>query len=61
MKVSDPVQICDLSRAYVMAAQAAGIPFTPDFNGPRQAGTGFVQLTTRAAGCLPPMPSCIRR
>lgn len=45
LKVSDPVQICDLSRAYVMAAQAAGLAFTPDFNGPRQAGTGFFQLT----------------
>jgi choline dehydrogenase len=47
LSVSDPVQICELSRAYVMAAQAAGIAFTPDFNGPRQAGTGYFQLTTK--------------
>ena len=47
LSVSDPVHICELSRAYVMAAQAAGIAFTPDFNGPRQAGTGFFQLTTK--------------
>lgn len=47
LSVSDPVHICGLSRAYVLAAQAAGIAFTPDFNGPRQAGTGFFQLTTK--------------
>lgn len=45
--VSDPVHINSLSRSYVMAAQEAGIPFTPDFNGPRQTGTGFFQLNTR--------------
>lgn len=44
-KVSDPVQICDLSRRYVMAAQATGIPFTSDFNGPQQQGVGYFQLT----------------
>ncbi len=47
MAVSDPVHLCELSRAYVMAAQASGIPFTPDFNGPRQAGTGFVQMNIK--------------
>lgn len=46
LKVSDPVHVCDLSRRYVQAAQAAGIDFNPDFNGPRQAGAGFFQLTT---------------
>ena len=46
LKVSDPRQICELSRAYVQSAQAIGLPFTPDFNGPRQTGTGFFQLTT---------------
>lgn len=44
-KVSDPIQICDLSRKYVLAAQAAGIPATLDFNGPRQTGAGYFQLT----------------
>ncbi|MCV2894661.1 GMC family oxidoreductase [Lentibacter sp. XHP0401] len=44
-KVSDPVQICDLSRSYVLAAQAAGIPFNNDFNGPRQTGAGYFQLS----------------
>ena len=47
LSVSDPLHICELSRAYVMAAQAAGIAFTPDFNGLRQTGTGYFQLTTR--------------
>lgn len=47
LAVSDPVHVNELSRAYVQAAQASGIAFTPDFNGPRQAGTGFFQLTIR--------------
>ena len=47
LSVSDPRQICELSRAYVQAAQGAGLAFTSDFNGPRQAGTGFFQLTIR--------------
>jgi choline dehydrogenase len=46
-KISDPVQICDLSRRYVLAAQAAGLPFNPDFNGPEQRGAGFFQLSVR--------------
>ena len=45
LKVSDQRQICELSRTYVQSAQAIGIAFNPDFNGPRQAGTGFFQLT----------------
>lgn len=44
-KESDPVQICDLSCRYVLAAQAAGIPFSDDFNGPSQTGTGYFQLS----------------
>lgn len=35
-----------LSRAFVRAAQEAGIPHNPDFNGARQEGTGFYQTTT---------------
>ena len=34
--------ICD---AWVEAAQAAGHPFNPDCNGPRQDGVGYAQLT----------------
>jgi choline dehydrogenase-like flavoprotein len=46
MKVSDPLYINDLSRAYVMAAQDAGLPFKADFNRGQQTGTGFFQLNT---------------
>ncbi|SEL20481.1 choline dehydrogenase [Roseovarius azorensis] len=36
--------ICD---AWVAAAQEAGYPFNPDYNGARQEGVGYFQLTTR--------------
>ncbi|MEM9523611.1 MAG: GMC oxidoreductase, partial [Pseudomonadota bacterium] len=36
--------ICD---AWVAAAQAAGYPFNPDYNGATQEGVGYFQLTTR--------------
>ena len=36
--------ICD---AFIRAAQEYGIPYTPDFNGKRQAGSGYFQLTQR--------------
>ncbi|MCF6234227.1 MAG: choline dehydrogenase [Rhodobacteraceae bacterium] len=35
--------ICD---AWVAAAQAAGYPFNPDYNGEKQEGVGYFQLTT---------------
>ncbi|GAB4551638.1 MAG: choline dehydrogenase [Ruegeria sp.] len=42
MRIQRP--ICD---AWVAAAQAAGYPFNPDYNGPTQEGVGYFQLTTR--------------
>ena len=36
--------ICD---AVIRAAQEYGIPYNPDFNGARQAGAGYYQLTQR--------------
>ncbi|WP_171103865.1 GMC family oxidoreductase [Ruegeria sp. HKCCD7255] len=36
--------ICD---AWVAAAQTAGYPFNPDYNGKAQEGVGYFQLTTR--------------
>ncbi|SHJ11456.1 choline dehydrogenase [Shimia gijangensis] len=36
--------ICD---AWVAAAQAAGYPYNPDYNGSEQEGVGYFQLTTR--------------
>ncbi|MEL7089638.1 MAG: GMC family oxidoreductase N-terminal domain-containing protein, partial [Planctomycetota bacterium] len=42
MRIQRP--ICD---AWVAAAQAAGYPFNPDYNGAAQEGVGYFQLTTR--------------
>ena len=42
MRLSRP--ICD---AWVAAAQAAGYPFNPDYNGATQEGVGYFQLTAR--------------
>lgn len=42
MRLSRP--ICD---AWIAAAQAAGYPFNPDYNGATQEGVGYFQLTTR--------------
>ena len=36
--------ICD---AFIRAAQEMGIPYNHDFNGRRQEGVGFYQLTQR--------------
>ena len=38
-----------LTRAFVQACQQFGMPYNPDFNGPRQAGAGAYQTTTRNA------------
>ncbi|MDP3897914.1 MAG: GMC family oxidoreductase N-terminal domain-containing protein [Mesorhizobium sp.] len=49
-----PVHVSDMSgkvhpltRLYLKAAEQAGLPFNPDFNGARQEGVGIYQLTTR--------------
>jgi choline dehydrogenase len=36
-----------VTRLFVESAQAAGIPFTPDYNGAQQDGVGFVQAAQR--------------
>jgi choline dehydrogenase-like flavoprotein len=38
-----------LTRAFVQSCQQLGIPYNPDFNGPRQEGAGPYQITTRDA------------
>jgi choline dehydrogenase len=43
--VSDPGQLCDTTRRYILAAQGAGIPYNRDFNGASQAGVGVMQHT----------------
>jgi choline dehydrogenase len=42
MRIQRPI-----TDAWVAAAQAAGYPFNPDYNGANQEGVGFFQLTTR--------------
>ncbi len=44
MKVSDPREVCELSKAFVAAALAAGHPENTDFNGGRQTGAGLFQV-----------------
>jgi choline dehydrogenase-like flavoprotein len=46
LKVSDPVPH-PLTSAFVRAAQEAGFPFNPDFNGATQEGFGYYQTTNR--------------
>jgi choline dehydrogenase len=45
LHVSDVTYRHPLSRAFVLAAQQAGLPFNDDFNGERQLGAGFYQTT----------------
>ena len=42
MRIERPI-----TDAWVKAAQAAGYPFNPDYNGASQEGVGFFQLTAR--------------
>lgn len=58
-RVSDAIPH-KLTNAFVRAAQQAGLPYNPDFNGAEQMGSGFYQVTNRdgkrisaAAGYLP--------
>ena len=46
LKVSDPVPH-PMTCVFVQAAQQAGIPYNHDFNGAKQAGIGYYQLTNR--------------
>jgi len=46
LKVSNQPGRSPIAEAIVAAAQEAGIPFNPDFNGAEQEGTGFFQTTT---------------
>lgn len=45
LKVSDAGYHHPLSYAFVRAAQEAGLPYSDDFNGARQEGVGFYQIT----------------
>ncbi|HXC28132.1 MAG TPA: GMC family oxidoreductase N-terminal domain-containing protein [Stellaceae bacterium] len=45
--VEDYRTILPLTHAYVEAAQQAGFPFTPDYNGKSQEGVAYSQMTRR--------------
>ncbi|MBA3517089.1 MAG: GMC family oxidoreductase N-terminal domain-containing protein [Rhizobiales bacterium] len=45
LKVSHLGHHDEVSRAYIRAVQALGVPYNPDFNGARQMGVGFMQHT----------------
>tara|TARA_R110002020_G_scaffold170229_3_gene359674 strand:- start:3635 stop:5281 length:1647 start_codon:yes stop_codon:yes gene_type:complete len=45
--VSTPRGALPVCDAFIRAAQQYGIPYNPDFNGRRQAGAGYYQLTQR--------------
>lgn len=45
LSVSAPFHHCAMTDAFVAAVQNAGEPFTPDFNGGRQRGVGYMQST----------------
>src|SRR6516225_5569760 len=47
LAVSDVCEPHPLCEAFIAAAQAAGFPRNDDFNGARQEGAGYFQLTTR--------------
>ena len=47
--VSDPVRPLPVSAAFLRAAQQAGLPLNPDFNGATQEGCGYYQVTNRNA------------
>ena len=47
LAVSDPAQPHALMDAFIAAAEQAGIPGNPDFNGATQEGAGYYQTMTR--------------
>ena len=47
LKVSDAHHpATEISRAFLLALQAVGVPYTADFNGGDERGAGFLQSTT---------------
>jgi choline dehydrogenase-like flavoprotein len=47
--VSNPISPLPICEAFFQAGQELGIPFNADFNGARQEGLGYYQLTQRDA------------
>src|ERR1700758_3670715 len=63
--VEDYRTILPLTHAFVEAAQQAGFPFTPDYNGALQEGVGYSQMTRlgrfRGSTARAHLASAIRR
>ena len=47
LSVEDYRTVLPLTHRFVEAAQQAGFPFTPDYNGAQQEGVGYSQMTRR--------------
>ncbi len=47
LAVTSPIYKSALTDAFIAAAEAAGIPRNPDYNGATQEGCGYFQLTVR--------------
>ncbi len=47
LEVEDYRTVLPLTHRFVRAAQEAGHPFTPDYNGAQQEGVGYSQMTRR--------------
>src|SRR6202012_3741117 len=47
LSVSDVGEAHPLCEAFIEAAEQSGIPRTEDFNGPKQEGAGYFQLTAK--------------
>ncbi|MFM0125870.1 GMC family oxidoreductase N-terminal domain-containing protein [Paraburkholderia sp. RL18-101-BIB-B] len=45
--VSDLISVNELTKAFVLAGQEAGMPYNSDFNGAQQEGVGVYQVTQR--------------
>ena len=48
LRVENPRSPRPITRTFLEAAEAAGIPYIPDYNGPEQDGAALVQVTQRA-------------
>ena len=55
--VEDYRTILDLTHRFVEAAQQAGYPFTPDYNGKQQEGVAYSQMTRLQSAAIPSAPS----
>ncbi|MFM0521468.1 FAD-dependent oxidoreductase [Caballeronia jiangsuensis] len=45
--VSDLISVNEVTKAFVLAGQEAGLPYNSDFNGAQQEGVGVYQVTQR--------------